>query len=173
MDVDGSKTEYMVRFLNAEGYDYAVLLDDDDAEDAKSHKETLVEKGVDEDSIVLVSDVLDGVDEETPVEIEDLLPAEIFCEVVAEKYPDDVDPDDLVQATGDEYRTIPEAVKAKLQEIEQGELQEGGFDKGDIAETICGRVASGEYDEEKIGEESLEAFGVLIEELSDVLPESE
>jgi hypothetical protein len=31
VDVDGSKTEYMVRFLDAEGYDY-VLLDDDDAE---------------------------------------------------------------------------------------------------------------------------------------------
>ncbi|NEU58779.1 hypothetical protein FXF75_19160 [Halorussus sp. MSC15.2] len=85
MDVDGSKTEYMVRFLDAENYDYTILLDDDDAEDAKSHKETLVEKDVDEDRIVLVSDVLDDTDEGTPVEIEDLLPADIFCEVVAEQ----------------------------------------------------------------------------------------
>ncbi|WP_309221866.1 TOPRIM nucleotidyl transferase/hydrolase domain-containing protein [Halorussus sp. MSC15.2] len=85
VDVDGSKTEYMVRFLDAENYDYTILLDDDDAEDAKSHKETLVEKDVDEDRIVLVSDVLDDTDEGTPVEIEDLLPADIFCEVVAEQ----------------------------------------------------------------------------------------
>jgi hypothetical protein len=46
VDVDGSKTEYMVRFLDAEGYDYAIFLDDDDIEDATSHRVTLIEKGV-------------------------------------------------------------------------------------------------------------------------------
>lgn len=107
----------MVCFLNAEGYDYAILLDDDDVEDATSRKETLVEKDVDEDRIVLVSDVLDDANEDTPVEIEELLPAEIFCEVVAEEYPrDDLDVDELVDATGNEYNTMPDAVKAKLQE---------------------------------------------------------
>jgi hypothetical protein len=32
VDVDGSKTEYLVRFLDAEGYDYAVLRDETHAD---------------------------------------------------------------------------------------------------------------------------------------------
>ena len=103
------------------------------------------------------------------VEFEDLLPAEIFCEVVAEQYPGDVDQDELVEATGEEHHTMPDAVKAKLQAIEQGVLEDGAFDKGDIAETICDRIASGEYGEEELGEETLEAFGSLIQELSETL----
>lgn len=77
-DVHGSKTEYMGRFLNADGYDYTILSDDDVA-DATSHKETLVKKDV--DRIGLMSDALDDADEDAQVEIEDLLPAEIFCEM--------------------------------------------------------------------------------------------
>lgn len=68
-----------------------------------------------------------------------------MCEVVAEEYPDDGDPDELIEATGENYNTMPDAVKAKLQELERGELEEGAFDKGEIAETICDRIASGEY----------------------------
>lgn len=92
----------MVRFLDAEGYDYAILLDDDDVEDATSRTDTLVEKGVDEDAIVLVSDVVDDADEDEQVEMEDLLPAEIFCEVVAEQYSGEVDVDELVEGAGHE-----------------------------------------------------------------------
>lgn len=36
VDIHGLKTEYMVQFFAAEGYDYVVFLDDDDPEDAKS-----------------------------------------------------------------------------------------------------------------------------------------
>lgn len=35
----------------------------------------------------------------------------MFCEVVAEMYPGDVDSDELVEATGHEYNTMPDAVK--------------------------------------------------------------
>ncbi|WP_132060291.1 hypothetical protein [Halorussus amylolyticus] len=80
-----------------------------------------------------------------------------------------MDLDELVEATDHEYNTMPEAVNAKLQEIEEGELEDGAFDKGDIAETICDRIASEEYGEEELGEETLEAFESLIGELSETL----
>lgn len=118
MDVDGSKTKYMAWFLDAEGYDYVILLDEDDVDDAMSRKETLFEKDVDEDTIVLVSDVLDDVDEDAQVQIEDLLPAKLFCEVVSKQNPGDVDSDGLIKATDHGYKTMPNAVKTKLQEIE-------------------------------------------------------
>ena len=49
------ETEYMVRFLDAEGYDYAILLNDDDVENATSCKETLVEKSVDDRHLLAFS----------------------------------------------------------------------------------------------------------------------
>ncbi|NHN59804.1 MULTISPECIES: hypothetical protein [Halorussus] len=68
---------------------------------------------------------------------------------------------------------MPDAVKAKLQEIEQGELEEGAFDKGKIAETICDRITSGEYKADDLGEETVESMRSLVERLSGVLEESE
>lgn len=80
-----------------------------------------------------------------------------------------MDPDGLVAATGEDFKTIPDAVTAKPQEIEQGELEKGAFDKGEIAETICDRIASGKYGEEELGGETVEAFGELIRELGSIL----
>lgn len=78
-----------------------------------------------------------------------------------------MDPDELVKATGEEHNTIPDAVKAKLQAIEQGELEKGAFDKGDIVETVCDQIASGAYREAELGEESVKYFQALIQGLSE------
>ena len=72
-------------------------------------------------------------------------------------------------ARGHEPKTMPDAMKGKLQEIEQGEFEDGAFDKGAIAETISDRITSGEYEEEEFAEETVEAFARLITDLSAAL----
>ncbi|NEU58780.1 hypothetical protein [Halorussus sp. MSC15.2] len=79
----------------------------------------------------------------------------------------------MVKETGDEYQTMPDVVKAKLQEIEQGELQVGGFDKGDVAETICDRIASGDYGKDELDTETVEAFGDLVGKLCNQIKDDE
>ncbi len=66
-----------------------------------------------------------------------------------------------------------DAVEGKLNEIEQGEPEEGAFDKGVVAETIYDRIASGKYSDDELGEETLEAFASLIQKTADVLKPDE
>jgi len=174
IDVEGTKASYMSKFLQSQGLDHIILLDDD----ADSTKEGLVDSGIEADRIYYLGDF-----NCTPSggnAIEDLLPTRLLCEVVADMQKEELDYNILLEAIGEDDQAINSISYELHKLVEDGQLSEKVLNKGDIADEVTVRLRrqarKGEVDEElyNIFEHLLQEIRSKLE-MSDLenIPESE
>lgn len=157
------KMAYFARLIDAEGYDYVLLLDNDQR--GRDRKENLeAEHDINTENILLLSDIvpaLEGFDSE----IEDLFNAEFFYESVLEAYTDIFEEEQL-EETIDE---IPQESIANNYERIFGEELSSDFDKVMVAKHISTVVRRDDCSDDTIAEETIENFRDLFSGLKQTL----
>lgn len=153
-----SKTNYMSRLVSAEGYDYAVLLDDDNA--GRQAGEALIEEKIDPTRVCLVSDCINAENEAT---IEDLFSREFFCQVVSEVH--DVNTQDLLDEIPDEKGSMIKDIDDAIKRIKKIDPDGTVLEKREIAKTINSGVSEGRYRLEDMSDETIDNFKSAITEL--------
>lgn len=166
----GGNIETLAKMVIAEGYDYAILLDDDRG--GRSSKENLLDAGIAEENIVMVSDAHD--DEESSNDtVEDLLDDDVAIEALAQMH-DSFGEDDL-RGEIDGREHFPKRVIDRLKELDgTGELDDSPTEverlaKGGMAEYVTRKIETGQWDESEIGAETVERFDTLLDEVLAVL----
>lgn len=157
------KMPYFARLIDAEGYDYAILLDNDQR--GRDRKETLeAEHDINTENIVLLSDIvptLEGFDSE----IEDLFDPEFFYESVLEAYSDIFEGEQLEDVIDE----IPqESIAGKYERI-FGEELGTNFDKVIVAKHISTVVRRDDCSDDTVAEETIENFRDLFSGLKQTL----
>lgn len=166
----GGNIETLAKMVIAEGYDYAILLDDDRG--GRSSKENLLDAGISEENVVMVSDAHD--DEESSNDtVEDLLDDDMAIEALAQMH-DSFGEDDL-RGEIDGREHFPKRVVSRLRELDgRGELDDPPTEmdrlaKGGMAEYVTRKVETGQWDESELGAETVERFESLLSEVVAVL----
>ncbi len=158
VDGSGGRIGYMAQFLSAEGLNYEILLDDEE----EGLKKGIVEAGIEETKIHRLSDPISD-PAEFDIEIEDLLPEELFCKVVADIQPDDVDVEVLLNVARGREKPIAKAVKGKLSELNhRGVISEYTFSKGEIADEICAEIR-------RLRREEVEKYSTALDDFEAIL----
>jgi predicted ATP-dependent endonuclease of OLD family len=166
----GGNIETLAKMVIAEGYDYAILLDDDRG--GQSSKENLLDAGIPEENIVMVSDAHDD-DESSNDTIEDLLDDDVAIEALAQMH-DSFDEDDL-RGEIDGREHFPKRVISRLRELEGTEelddppTEMDRLAKGGMAEYVTRKVETGQWEEPELGGETVERFETLLEDVLAVL----
>ena len=179
-----TKVDYLARIADSEGHNFAVLLDDDDA---GSHAKNELERSeIESGHVHLVSSFMDELEEGESRTIEDMFSVDLFCEVTAEVHNHDgLSKDELKSA----YRTPGDGIVSALDGRLKGERgigqdsefyddEEDGLDSGPavlkkvkIARRIDNGIASGEFDEDKFEDSTLNRFEELIQAINASLAE--
>ena len=152
-----TKTSYMGRLVDAENYNYIVVLDYDDA--GRTAYTQLEESEVDNQSVKFVSEF---VQREGDITIEDLIDTSVYCKVVSEVH--DYSFDDLIAEvqSRDDAKGIVENVEGSMKMLSEGDGDEISLDKGAIAEYICKSILDDEYGFDSVGDETIETFSEAI-----------
>jgi predicted ATP-dependent endonuclease of OLD family len=149
------KMPYFARLIDAEGYDYVILLDNDQR--GRDRKEELeAEHDINTENIVLLSDIvpaLEGFDSE----IEDLFDPEFFYESVLEAYSDIFEGEQLEEA----FDEIPQESIANKYERIFGEELSSSFHKVMVAKHISTVVRRDDCSDDTVAEETIENFREL------------
>jgi predicted ATP-dependent endonuclease of OLD family len=166
----GGNIETLAKMVIAEGYDYVILLDDDRG--GRSSKENLLDAGISEENIVMVSDAHD--DEESSNDtVEDLLDDDVAIEALAQMH-DSFGEDDL-RGEIDGREHFPKRVVSRLRELDgTEELDDPPTEierlaKGGMAEYITRKIETEQWDESELGGETVERFESLLSEVVAVL----
>ncbi|WP_323191538.1 AAA family ATPase [Halostella sp. PRR32] len=158
-----SKTDYMSRLVSAENYEYAVLLDSDDA--GQRAKDTLTKQDVSEEKITQITDIMDGEGEFT---IEDLFLEEFYCEVAAEVH--NIEKESLLQALSESSKPLSHRVDGAIKEVlELGDTNGIVLDKKEVSKKIDAGISEGEYGVNELGEITLQNFESVIRALIESL----
>jgi hypothetical protein len=164
IDVDGSKADYLAKILDAEGYDYVILLDSDHG--GKTRKASLMEKGIDEERIRLLTDLIPEYDKENEITIEDCFSPDLFGEYMTEVN-DEVQITDIDEVLEGQSVGIINNIESRLSELEgRDEIDDGSFSKGEIADLICDHIIEEELTSEVLKNDTVERFKQLIEDLN-------
>lgn len=151
-----SKTDYMSRLVNAENYEYAVLLDSDSS--GKQAEETLLEEEIPEERITMISNCID---EEGDKTIEDLFSEEFFCEVVSEVH--NMEKEVVLESLSDNPKPLVKRVDGALKQIAEVEDAEGMIlDKRSVAKKINKGISEGEYDIQDLDNDTLRNFELIV-----------
>ncbi|SFT04381.1 AAA family ATPase [Halostagnicola kamekurae] len=166
IDVSGSKAVYFAKLVDAEGFEFVILLDDDNG--GSNQYENLIDSGISSDKVVFVSDAIDRELEADAITIEDLLPPELLYREVSDHTP----------ATFDQLGEPPEAdkfdivstIEGRLNELKgRGEIDKSHLSKDTIANSFVTKLVEGDYTEENLDERSVERFEKLIKEINESL----
>lgn len=157
-----SKTSYMSRLISAENYDYAILLDNDDA--GKDARDQLIENSIPFGSIVFTSNIL-GSDKDST--IEDLFSRDFFCKVVSDVH--DIPLDELQKEVPNTGNLVVEDLNGAIKKIQESEESGLILKKEKIAEEICSNLLDGVYSPEDLDEKTITNFSELIDGLKDSL----
>ncbi len=180
-----SKVDYLTRIVDGENYNYAVLLDDDEA--GRDAKDELEDSGIPETNIHSVSDFMTDTDGSN-VTIEDLFSVDLFCDIAAAVHTEDgLDKDDFVNAYNPPNDGIVDELDGRLKGARDWTKETADDDddgeqsspsllrKVEIARRITKRVAGEDADD--IRDETLDRFETLIKALNasldDDQPENE
>ena len=165
VDGSGSRVSYMAQFLDVEGLNYQILLDDDTAGD-DGLVEQLQELRIHDEKIHTLSDgFADPPDYD--IVIEDLLPPDLFCEKVAETHPSNLSPEVLKDAVDNRDGSILDRVRGKLHQLNNiGQISTHKIDKGAVAEEVCYEIRRLSRNNEEKYIESLEKFQELLNIIS-------
>lgn len=162
--VGGSKADYLAKILEAEGYEYLILLDSDQA--GKDRKESLIGRGIDPERIHMLGESVDRFEDETELTIEDLFSDVFYGEQVAQTH-EEIEIDDIYEVLEEDSGNIVENIKGKLQELEgRGSIDVESFSKGNVADLIADRIIQKEFDREDLGDRTIEDFSQLINDLN-------
>jgi len=157
------KMPYFARLIDAEGYDYVILLDNDQrGRERKNKLES--EHDIESDNVVLLDDVVPAVDG-FDSEIEDLFEPEFFYDTVLEAYSDIFDEGQLEDVIDE----IPEESIANRYEQIFGEELHSDFDKVMVAKHISTVVRRDDCSDDTVGEETIENFRELFSGLKERL----
>lgn len=158
-----SKTDYLSRIVDAEGYDFVVLLDDDQA--GEQAHENLTESKVEEDRIFFITNFLDREENgSVGATVEDLLPEEYFCSIAADVH--DADEEELIDNLDTEHTKLVDAVKGELRRQRVIDPEDGELNKKAITKQIDEEIATGNCD---YVEEIADNFERVIEDLREPL----
>lgn len=162
IDVDGSKADYLAKILDAEGYEYIILLDSDQGGD--QHKENLIEKGINPDQIHTLRESVPALEEKNNATIEDLFSREFYGEQLAEVH-DEIEIDDIQEVLDEDSRGIINSLESRLNELHgRGQIEDPHVPKGDVADLISQRVIQNDNEEEIV--HSSENFQSLIQDIT-------
>lgn len=157
------KMPYFARLIDAEGYDYTILLDNDNK--GRNRKEELVsEHDISSENVFLISDFVPGVDG-FDSEIEDLFDHNFFYDMVIEAYSDIFEEDDLASRIED----VPEKSIASSYERIFGEELSTSFDKVMVAKHISTVVRRDDCSDDTVGEETIVNYRDLLTNLTETL----
>ncbi|WP_226040407.1 AAA family ATPase [Natrinema sp. DC36] len=151
-----SKTDYMSRLVNAENYEYAVLLDSDDS--GKQAEETLLEEEIPKERVTMISSCIG---EEGDKTIEDLFSEEFFCEVASEVH--NMGKEEVLESLSDSPKPLVKRVDGAIKQIAEIEDAEGMIlDKRSVAKKINKGISEGEYSIQDVDNNTLSNFESVI-----------
>ena len=159
-----TKTSYMSRLIDAEGYDYAILLDSD--EEGRRAKNQLIDSGISKIDVTMVGDILNTGEDAT---IEDLVSEDDFVRVASEIH--DVEEERLESAAEGKDGCRVERYNSALKKVKSSD--DGGMiiNKSKIAEKISKQVVA--EGAENMGDATMSNFWNLIEALNHQLDASQ
>jgi hypothetical protein len=157
--------QVLSQLIDAEGYEYYILLDDDDA--GGTTKENLIESGIPEDRIGLVSEFLP--DEFESAMIEDCFSDSELAEVFATTH--DIDHETFADTFGgtNHFKRRVNAALDELVGTDQIDSRPEEIIKSDMADDIDRRIAHDEWNIETIYDGTIQAFENMIIDITDTL----
>ena len=165
--VDGSKADYLAKILEAENYEYVILLDSDQS--GRNRRESLIDRGINQEKILILKDSIGRYEDETEVTIEDLFSNEFYGKQVAQVH-DEIEISDIQEAVNEGSGEIVERIGGRLKELEgRDRINDGSYSKGDVADLISDKIANEEIVREDLRDETVENFRNLINNLNSKL----
>lgn len=167
--VDGSKADYLAKILEAENYEYVILLDSDQS--GRNRRKSLIDRGINQEKILILKDSIDRYENETEVTIEDLFSNEFYGKQVAQVH-DEIEISDIQEAVNEGSGEIVERIVGRLKELKgRDRINDGSYSKGDVADLISDKIANEEIVQEDLRDETVENFRNLINGLNSKLTE--
>lgn len=162
IDMNGAgNAKVLAQLLDSEDKIYHILLDDDNS--GTTSKEKLIEGGIPESRISLISEFITDCEEAM---IEDLFSQDIIIEMICEHHDDYTEND--IRETIPEHGHFLDRVRSSFKEIEStdDEKEIPKIQKADIADDIDRRFAYGEWTLDSIDSRTSDAFAEMLEDIT-------
>lgn len=166
IDVGGTKASYFAKILDAEDYEYTVLVDRD--EGGNNQLASLSEANASGESrVIFISDIIPTGDEtDSEVTIEDLFDRQTYCKYVNEVH-STIEFEDIEEVASDDGDGVVTDLESRFNELYGRDIIDTPeFDKFQVAEYIDNDLSGSDLSDTILSESDIEKFRDLISEVN-------